>query len=303
MKLKSLVAFILTLTTIGLTLPTVAGVPGLSPFPPNPQAVPSPPPVKVSQTPPSSNPVGATEFSAPQTYNCEYVQTSSNVFSLRDSWLNSGPFRTQRVMDFGIDRQSFQDRGWTDAKIGRWDPNNKQKSLFLSAFYALQMNNSNDPNHPWNEPSDSWDRGLGAHIDYWSKHVTGKPFHLYVYDSLQAPTLVGRIVGRRTSEDPFNGKSNVLGIAPGKNGEIFINTDVDFALGERMDANSWVGTKINLSHVIAHEAGHWFGFDHVSDCPQCMLNPSLGGSFVPKWQYKDEVMNKLFNELVRKLAI
>jgi hypothetical protein len=165
------------------------------------------------------------------------------------------------------------------------------------------MNNPNDPNHRWNEPCDSWDRGFGAHIDYSSKKITGKPFNLFVYDSLQAHNLVGRIVGRRTSESPFNGKSSVLGNAPGADGEIFINTDyVDFALGERMDVNSWVGTKINLSHVIAHEAGHWFGFDHVSNCPQCMMNPSLGGSFVPKWQYKGEVMDKLFNELARKLA-
>jgi Matrixin len=239
---------------------------------------------------------------AQRAYTCNYVSTSSNGFSLTDSWLNPGPFRTQRVMDFGIDRQSFLDRGWTNSQIGNWNPSNKRKSLFLSAFYALQMNNANDLKHPWNEPSHDWDRGLGAHIDFWSKHVTGKPFYLYIYDSLQAPNLVGRIVGRRTSESPFNGNSSILGNAPGANGEIFINTDADFALGERMDVNSWVGAKINLSHVIAHEAGHWFGFDHVSNCPQCMLNPSLGGSFVPRWQYKNEVMNSLFTELARKLA-
>ena len=69
-----------------------------------------------------------------------------------------------------------------------------------------------------------------------------------------------------------------------------------------MNVNSWVGENINLSHVIAHESGHWFGFDPVSNCPQCMMNPSIGGSFVPKWQYKGEVMDKLFNELARKLA-
>lgn len=239
---------------------------------------------------------------AQRVYTCDYVQTSSNGFSLTDSWLNPGPFRTQRVMDFGIDRQSFRDRGWSDSQIGRWDPNNKRKSLFLSAFYALQMNNPNDPNHRWNERSDSWDRGFGAHIDYSSKKITGKPFNLFVYDSLQASNLVGRIVGRRTSESPFNGRSSVLGNAPGANGEIFINTDANFALGERMDVNSWVGSRINLSHVIAHEAGHWFGFDHVSNCPQCMMNPSVGGSFIPRWQYKGEVMDKLFNELARKLA-
>ncbi len=244
---------------------------------------------------------------AQQTYTCKYIQTSSNGFSLTDGWLNESPFRTQRVMDFGIDRQSFRDRGWTDSKIGRWDPNNKRKSLFLSAFYALQMNNPNVPNHRWNEPCDSWDRGFGAHIDYSSKKITGKPFNLFVYDSLQAPNLVCRIVGRRLNESPFsdypyNSDPGLLAIAPGENGEIFINTDGDFALGERMDVNSRVGSRINLSHVIAHEAGHWFGFDHVSNCPQCMMNPSLGGSFVPRWQYKGEVMDKLFNELARKLA-
>jgi hypothetical protein len=45
MKLKYLAAFVFTLTTIGLTLPTVAGVPGLSPFPHKPQPVSSLPPV------------------------------------------------------------------------------------------------------------------------------------------------------------------------------------------------------------------------------------------------------------------
>lgn len=240
--------------------------------------------------------------SAQQTYSCGYVQTSSNGFSLTDGWLNPGPFSDKRVMDFGIDRSSFRDRGWTDSQIGRWNPNSKRKSLFLSAFYALQMNNANDLNHPWNERSNAWDRGLGAHIDFWSKHVTKKPFNLYVYDSLQAPNLVGRIVGRRTSEAPFNGNSSILGVAPFDGGGIFINTDVEFALGERMYANSWIGKNINLSHVIAHEAGHWFGFDHVSNCEQCMMHPSIGGNFVTRWQNKSEVMNPLFEELARKLA-
>jgi hypothetical protein len=238
---------------------------------------------------------------AQRVYTCDYVPTLSNGFSLTDGWLNPGPFRTQRVMDFGIDRKSFLDRGWTNSQIGSWNPINKRKSLFLSAFYALQMNNANDLKHPWNEPSHDWDRGLGAHIDFWSKHVTGKPFNLYVYDSLQAPNLVGRIVGRRTNEAPFNGGS-AIGMAPWDGGGIFINTDVDFALGERMDVNSWVGEKINLSHVIAHEAGHWFGFDHVTNCQKCMMNPAIGGDFIVRWQYKGEVMNVLFTELARKLA-
>jgi hypothetical protein len=113
--------------------------------------------------------------SAQQKYTCGYVETSSNGFSLTNGWLNPGPFRNTRIMDFGIDRQSFLDRGWTDSQIGRWDPNNKRKSLFLSAFYALQMNNPNDLNHRWNEGSNDWDRGLGAHVDYWCKQVTKKP--------------------------------------------------------------------------------------------------------------------------------
>ena len=238
---------------------------------------------------------------AQQVFSCGYVKTSNNGFSLTDGWLNDRPFRTQRVMDFGIDRQSFLDRGWTNSQIGRWDPNNKRKSLFLSAFYALQMNNPNDPNHRWNEPSNSWDRGFGAHIDYSCKKVTSKPFNLFVYDSLQAPNLVGRIVGRRASEPPFEGTS-AIGMAPWDEGGIFINTDANFALGERMDVNSWVGKNINLSHVIAHEAGHWFGFDHVSNCQQCMMHPSIGGEFIPRWQYKGEVMDRLFNELARKLV-
>lgn len=239
---------------------------------------------------------------AQQKYSCGYVQTSSNGFNLvENGWLNPGPFRNSRVMDFGVDRQSFRSRGWSDEQIGI--PNRKTKSLVLSAFYALQMNNANEPNHPWNEASHDWDRGLGAHVDYWTKQETGKPFYLYVYDSLNAPSLVGRIVGRRTSEAPFSGRKGVVGNAPGPNGEIFINTDIDWALGERMDANSWIGSegRLNLSHVIAHEAGHWFGFDHVSTCEKCMMNRSLGGSFFPRWQERADVMNPLFAELARKL--
>lgn len=240
---------------------------------------------------------------AQQRYSCNYVQTSSNGFNLvENGWLNPGPFRDTRLMDFGIDRRSFTERGWTDEQIGRWNPNDKRRSLFLSAFYALQMNNPNDPNHAWNEPSHDWDRGLGAHIDYWTKSETGQPFNLFVYDSLGAPNLVGRIVGRRTKEAPFNGRE-VVGNAPGLNGEIFINTEINWALGERMDANSWVGAegRLNLSHVIAHEAGHWFGFDHVSTCKRCMMNRSLGGNFFPRWQERSDVMNPLFAELASKL--
>ena len=238
---------------------------------------------------------------AQQVYGCNYVRTPNNGFSLvENGWLNDFPISTKRVMDFGIDRQSFLDRGWTDEQIGRWNPQDKRKSLFLSAFYALAMNNANEPNHPWNEPSHDWDRGLGAHIDYWTKQETGKPFYLYTYDSLNAPSLVGRIVGRRTNEAPFNG-SKAIGNAPGRNGEIFINTDIDWALGERMDVNTWVGTKFNLSHVIAHEAGHWFGFDHTETCPKCMMNRTVGGNFFPRWQERDDIMNPLFAELARKL--
>ncbi len=236
---------------------------------------------------------------AQQIYSCNYVKTSSNGFNLNENgWLNPGPFRNTRVMDFGIDRQSFLDRGWTDEQIGRWNPQDKRKSL---SFYALQMNNPNEPNHSWNEPSHDWDRGLGAHIDYWSKQETGKPFYLYIYDSPNPPSYVGRIVGRRTSEAPFNGREGVVGNAPGSNGEIFINTDINWALGERMDVNSWVDTRLNLSHVIAHEAGHWFGFDHTETCEKCMMNRSLGGNFFPRWQERDDIMNPLFAELSRKL--
>jgi hypothetical protein len=69
-----------------------------------------------------------------------------------------------------------------------------------------------------------------------------------------------------------------------------------------MDANSWVCKSLNLSHVIAHEAGHWFGFDRVSACEQCMMSPSIGGDYFPRWQLKSEVMNPLFIELAKKLV-
>ncbi|MBL8207948.1 MAG: matrixin family metalloprotease [Blastocatellia bacterium] len=145
-------------------------------------------------------------------------------------------------------------------------------------------------------------------MDYWCKQIIKKPFNLFVYDSLGKSFVTGTIVGRSSKDYPFNTRpSGVIGVAPGPNGEIFIKTDYEWALGERMDANSWADRKINLSHVIAHEAGHWFGFDHVrkdergDDCKTCIMYPSIGGGHSPKWQTASKITNSLFEQLARKL--
>lgn len=238
---------------------------------------------------------------------CGYDPTDiEGGFRLTGGWLNPGPFSTSRSMNFAIDRTSFLDRGWSESDIGTFDPRNKRKSLLLSAFYALQMNNPHDIDHPWNEKSDGWDRGLSAHIDYWCNSVTGKTFEIYVYESIEsAPHVTGTIVGRRSTETPFKERGRgVIGVAPGRRGEIWINTDARFAFGERMDVNSWVpsaGFRINLSQLLAHEAGHWFGFAHNDTTDRGIMYPSIGGDFPPRWQLPEGPMQEIFRQLATKL--
>ena len=86
------------------------------------------------------------------------------------------PRTTENVIDIGLDRQSFLDRGFSDEQLGRWNngSTSERRGVFLSMFYALQHRNPNDPNHAWNEDVHDWDRGLGAHIDYWRKTSSRK---------------------------------------------------------------------------------------------------------------------------------
>ncbi|MBL8207949.1 MAG: hypothetical protein JNM09_27190 [Blastocatellia bacterium] len=54
-----------------------------------------------------------TTGNAQQMAVCDYSQSSSNGFNLDGGWLNPGPFRSTRIMNFAVDRKSFLDRGWT----------------------------------------------------------------------------------------------------------------------------------------------------------------------------------------------
>jgi len=177
------------------------------------------------------------------------------------------------VIDIAIDRQSFVRRGWSGADLGSWNNGSmsvrNRRGLFLSAFYGLALGNPSTPNS-WQEPVDDWDRGLAAHIDYAANEALQKGnFRLYIYDRLGAPTQRGVIVGRRLNEEPFNAGSckGAIGCADGSD-KIYLRTDYDWALGYRTDYGAWikVGSKYyyNISLVIAHEVGHFFGLSHFN---------------------------------------
>jgi hypothetical protein len=216
------------------------------------------------------------------------------------------PQSLNHTIDIGLDRQSFIDRGWTDAQLGRWNNGATQdrKGLFLSMFYALQMNNPSIGIHPWNEGCNDWDRGLGAHIDFWTKDKHGFPYQLYVYDYPVPPKRQGVIVGRTSNEAPFAGGGpcsipNAIGCAGGGSDLICVNTSASFSLGRRIDDLSIVldndgQHRINLTYLLAHEVGHFYGFDHINDSSNIMF-PSIGGNNLrPKWQTPEGISNPMF---------
>jgi hypothetical protein len=239
-----------------------------------------------------------------------------------DPW---DPYSTDRVVDIGIDRESFTSRGWSDEQLGRWSNGSRNapahQGLFLSLFYAIQNMNPTEPNHPWNENVGDWDRGLGAHIDYWSNQLRGLRYRLYAYDNFNPPTKRGVIVGRRGNEFPFDTRPNAIGHGGGAQ-EIYIRTDKEpptnedpdfvagFALGRRTDANSWIWKELpggkkrtytNITHLLAHEIGHFLGFPHINDENSIMFC-STSGDRVPRWQ-TPESTNEYFKRLVGKLNV
>lgn len=241
--------------------------------------------------------------------SCRVSQNAGgNVLGLVD--LNR-PQATGRVVDIGLDRQSFIDRGWSNQLLGAWNDgaNTERGGLFLSMYYALQMRNPNNLDHPWTEDADDWDRGLGAHIDFWCKARRQLAFNLYVYDHSipPPPTSRGTIIGRRGNEPPFSGGgpcsgANVIGCAGGSQ-DIYLRTDFSWALGHRIDDPVWIQGvdgrwRLNITYVIAHETGHFFGFPHVENVG-CIMNPSIGSdpAVRPRWQVPDNQMNPLFMNL------
>lgn len=218
------------------------------------------------------------------------------------------PFTTDRVVDICLDRASFLARGWNNSELGRYgngeiDPANR-RGLFLSMFYALQMGNPHTGPHPWDEPVATNDRGLGAHIDHWVG-TRGKQFQLRVWDDEWAPHRKGIIVGRNLDEYPFKGEGALtLGYYVSGQDKIFVRADYPFALGHRIDEptnveDSTTGdVRPNITYVIAHEMGHFFGFRHLMTNNQlCMMNPIVDYSPRMYWQQPEAPMNTCFSEL------
>lgn len=220
------------------------------------------------------------------------------------------PICSERLIDVGLDRQSFLDRGWREDQIGSWSngstsPTNR-RGLFLSMFYALQMNNAAIGPHPWNEQSNDWDRGLGAHIDWWCSSEHGFGYRMYVYDHANPPTKRAIIVGRHSTEYPFSAGGpcsgeRVIGCA-GASEVIYIRTDWPYSLGRRIDDAMYVldsdGVyRLNITYLIAHEMGHYMGFGHVQH-PECIMNPTIVNN--PKkqrWQIPEDITIQMFKQL------
>jgi hypothetical protein len=214
------------------------------------------------------------------------------------------------VASIGIDRQSFLDRGWPNERLGAWNGGSSvaRRGLFLSMFYALQNLHPQELGHPWNQGVHPWDRGLGAHIDHWKRLRCEREFYLYVNDHpIPLVGMAANVVGRTSNEMPFTqgpcgpkpGRE-ILGCA-GQFSTIFIRTDYSYSLGQRIDEPVWIrGSdgmyRINISYIIAHECGHFFGFPHVSS-PANMMFESLPqiDAERPRWQTPDEQMRPLFD--------
>lgn len=218
-----------------------------------------------------------------------------------------------RTFNIGLDRQSFLDRGWTNEQLGAWNGGSfgARRGLFLSMFHALQNLHPQELGHAWNEQVHAWDRGFGAHIDHWKRARCDREFYLYVYDS-SIPLILtnGIVVGRNSNEPPFSGGGqcstpNTIGCAGGGR-TIYLRTDYSYSLGTRIDNSVWIlGSdqmfRFNISYLIAHECGHFFGFPHVPSS-ESMMNATLGPNR-PRWQTPDNLMKPLFENVARLMCL
>jgi Matrixin len=238
--------------------------------------------------------VSATCSNSAQSGALRYVAANYAISAATQARAAQSPQTRDRVIDITLDRQSFLNRGWTNDMLGKWNQGarSERKGLFLSMFYALQMGNEKaalGKPHLWDESIEDYDRGMGAHIDYFFKEQRGLHFLMYVYDNESAPTKRAIIVGRNHTEAPFNtgpcSGPNVIGCA-GDSDKIYLRTDYSWALGERLDAAAWIKKDalyyLNITYVIAHEVGHFFGFDHVNG-PDAIMYASIGGQTRQRW--------------------
>jgi hypothetical protein len=217
----------------------------------------------------------------------------------------------KRVVNFFLYRETFLDAGWTQEQLGSWDPDPlspSRRGLFLSMFYALQNNNLP---HPWNETTSGWDRGLGAHIDHVARARRNLDFSIVVYHRVWGlvvqPFEQGCLIqAARASE---MGKAFGVHTSGDIRHVMKINVDADWALGHRIDEPTYIlgedgRYRMNITYLIAHEAGHHFGFGHVADRSSIMYEHVLNIPPTdprPIWQSPADQMMALFNGLVGQL--